>query len=128
MKTFYEATDIKSKLKLDISIKLTPVDYCNCLVKVNKQILWDAVMINSRTFVTSVGLTNPINFSIFVTRHHPQAINIEDISIDGYSIIPLYQHYAIPITSYVDFNGEWKLQIPNFYPWYHEITGQGWIA
>ena len=71
-------------------------------------------------------LTDPLNLSINIKRTHPTAVII-NVIVDGFLIIPLYQNLAVPPTDYIDFNDKWSLDIPNFYQWYHEITGQGWI-
>jgi len=34
---------------------------------------------------------------------------------------------AVPATDYIDFDDEWTIDIPNFYPWFHKVSGQGWI-
>jgi hypothetical protein len=79
-------------------------------------------------FIKHLPLTEPITIQLTVNRQHPQAVDIKGIFIDDYEVLPKYQHLATPSTNYIDFNGVWGLEIPNFYPWYHEITGQGWIA
>lgn len=56
-------------------------------------------------------------------------INIQRIVVNGYQVLPLYQHMANPKTAYIDQIGIWRLDIPGpFYSWYHQLTGQGWIA
>ena len=56
------------------------------------------------------------------------SINFDELGlINDYEIIPKYQHHANPPVDYIDTNDEWTLTIPNFYQWYHVITGQGWI-
>ena len=54
---------------------------------------------------------------------------ITNLSINGLEVIPRYRHLANKPTTYLDFYDEWVLEIPApFYVWYHEISGQGWIA
>ena len=128
MKNFYEATVIKPTLELDIKITLAPVGECFFLFTINKKLWWGNVLTEPMTFHTKVPLDSPIEIMIKPTRQHPQAVIVEDISIDGISIMPKYQHLADPPSNYLDFNHPWQLKIPNFYTWLHDVTGQGWIA
>lgn len=127
MKNFYEATVIKRALMLDVIITLHPVVSCVCCVYINDDAVFDGIVTELTQIVQSVHLTDDINFRIKIRRTHPEAI-ILGINIDGIEIIPVYLHLSTPPTHYLDFNGEWSITIPSFYPWLHEITGQGWIA
>lgn len=129
MKNFLEATVIKSQAKLNLSIFLKSVGECECRLIVNNIVISDGILPQSFEFETQVRLTDPINISMVINnRQHPQAVIINGIYIDGYEIMPKYQQHSIPPTNYLDSNLTWTLEIPNFYPWYHGITGQGWIA
>jgi len=129
MKNFSEATVIRSELDLHVSMILAPVAGCSCNVMVNGLILHQDSLIYPITLDTYVALTDKIIIEITVqNRQHPQAVIVSDIRIDGYEIMPKYQSLANPPTNYLDKNGTWTFKIPNFYPWLHEQTGQGWIA
>jgi hypothetical protein len=129
MKNFSEATVIRSELDLHVSMILAPVADCGCTVMVNGLTLHQGSLIYPITLDTHVALTDEIVIEIAVqNRQHPQAIIISDIRIDGYEIMPKYQNLASPPTNYLDKNGTWTFKISSFYPWYHELTGQGWIA
>jgi hypothetical protein len=57
------------------------------------------------------------------------AIEITDLTVNGYNVIPTYQHHSSTTNAYHDFVGTWKLKIPStFYVWYHKASGQGWVA
>jgi len=127
MKNFSELTDIKSTLTIKIKLSVTPVGILPCLIKLGSEILYEDLITQPRIFDVELPLTDSIDLTVQINRHHPTAV-ILDLSIDGYEIIPKYQHLAFPPTGYIDSNQVWNLKIPNFYPWYHEITGQGWIA
>lgn len=129
MKNFYEATVIKPKLTPSIELMLTPVDQCVCVATVNGRVVHDGLLDSYKSIlVKGHPIDGPIDIQVVVTtRVHPEAVQVE-VVIDGLEIIPKYQHLANPPTNYLDFNGKWELNIPNFYPWYHEITGQGWIV
>lgn len=129
MKNFSELTAIKPTLMLDISLLLVAVDQCDYTVIINGETVSTGLLTSSAEFKKQIELTEVIDISISVkNRQHPQAIIISGLYIDGYEVMPTYQHLAMPPTNYIDFTGVWSLTIPNFYPWYHEITGQGWTA
>lgn len=126
MKNFYDSTVIKPTLTLDVVITLTPVGQCPCNVSINESLIYDNMLSELTTLQFQHPLTDPLNLSINIKRTHPTAVII-NVIVDGFLIIPLYQNLAVPPTDYIDFNDKWSLDIPNFYQWYHEITGQGWI-
>jgi hypothetical protein len=127
MKNFSEATVIKSDLKLKVVLELKAVDTCPCQIKINDELIYFGDLIGTNIFISHIGLCSPINVQMMIDRHHPQAIEITSLKIDDNQILPLYQHLATPPTNYLDFTGSWIFNVPNFYPWFHEITGQGWI-
>lgn len=56
-------------------------------------------------------------------------IEIQELTINGYNVIPKYQHYSSTKNGYHDKVGKWNLHIPApFYSWYHAVSGQGLIA
>lgn len=128
MKNFLEAQAIKDKLQLKIVLELKAVDICPLTLLVNDQVKFYGGLVGNNCFIYSVNLTDPISIKMIIDRQHPQAVEIINFSIDGYEILPKYLNWANPATNYLDFTGIWRLEIPNFYPWYHQITGQGWIA
>jgi hypothetical protein len=57
------------------------------------------------------------------------AIEITEFTVNGYNVIPLYQHLSSSGNAYHDWVGEWQMSIPApFYYWYHCASGQGWVA
>lgn len=76
-------------------------------------------------------LLSPLRFQCVITSHEPghSGLDIVNVSVNGKTILPLYLGLATPATSYLGCNGTWTFEINQpFYPWYHGITGQGWIA
>ena len=126
MKNFYDSTVIKPTLKLDVVITLTPVGQCTCNVLIDNKVIYDNILTEITTLHFQHPLTDPLIVSIGITRQHPEAV-IVDIVVDGLPVIPLYQLCAQPPTNYINTTSIWTLTIPNFYTWYHNITGQGWI-
>lgn len=127
MKNFYDATVIKPTLTVNIKFTVTPTGQVPCLVKFGDKTLYEDTIKEPQTFDLNLPLTDPIDLSVQIYRNHPDAVMLA-LTIDDYEILPKYQHLATPPTDYVDFNTTWAFKIPNFYPWYHSITGQGWIA
>jgi hypothetical protein len=81
--------------------------------------------------VEKVDLFSPITLSVDMSDFHEgtSGIEIAHFSINDLEILPKYQHLSTKSTNYIDFYEHWELQIPSpFYVWYHEISGQGWIA
>ena len=128
MKNFSEATVIKPTLELKMVLDLKAIGICPCQIKINDQLEFHGGLVGNNTFIRHLTLNDPIKVQITVDRQHPQAIEIVSLKIDDHEIMPLYLNQSNPPTNYLDFTGTWTLTIPNFYPWYHEITGQGWIA
>lgn len=127
MKNFSELTAIRPDLTVKVKFTVTPVGRLPCLVKLGSKILYEDTISETQTFELELPLTESIDLSVQVYRQHPDAV-ILTLSVDEHEVLPKYQHLANPPTDYVDFNHTWTLSIPNFYPWYHDITGQGWIV
>lgn len=128
MKNFSEATVIKPNLSFPIELRLIPIEQCMCVALINGELVHDGLLTGPKLVqIKNTRIDSPIDVRVIVTRQHPEAVEVK-VSIDGYEIIPLYADtIARPPTNYLDFNGEWQLHIPSYYPWLHEITGQGWI-
>jgi hypothetical protein len=127
MKNFLEATVIKPTLTVKVKFTVTPMGQVPCLVKLGNNTLYEDTIKETKTFELDLPLTDPIDLSVRIYRYHPDAV-VLTLAIDEHEILPKYQHLSTPPTDYIDFNDQWNLHIPNFYPWLHEITGQGWIS
>ena len=128
MKNFLEATVTKSELKLKMVLELKAIGLCPCQILINDQLEYYGTLVGENMFIYEFPIADPIGIRILVDRVHPKAVEIVRLKIDDYEILPLYQNVANPPTNYLDFTGTWTLDIPNFYPWYHELPGQGWVA
>lgn len=139
MKTYSDLQDIDQSI--DIKINLHPVGRPNVQTKINQ---------SSTDFI---GLTRPMvidyrvglldNIDIVIELYDKEydidnetAVIIDNISVDNINIIPRFDYLAKYIndhnnnnpTSYLGFNGTWRLNIGRpFYHWLHEHTGQGWL-
>ena len=117
-KNFLEITDIDISNQLLISIELVTHNDPKYIFTVNDIPL----LTNIGTF--KLDLLSDIEFKCTTQTG---AVEVAKITINGKEIMPVYQHLADPATSWITHN--WKFFIPGpFYPWYHQITGQGWIA
>lgn len=142
MKKFLDLLDIDTKINL--SVTLEPVYNNGCpdfWVSVTDQIIAQGKMLHSITKHCEIGLLDPIKLEIGLQQkkysaEEETAIIIRSINIDGFEIIPEWTHLAIyqndhhftSPTSYLGFNGTWRLDIPEpFYRWKHHITSQGWL-
>jgi|688.fasta_scaffold152451_3 hypothetical protein len=126
MKNFSEATAIKPNLKLVVSLTLDPIGQPTSLVKINGARVFDSKLIRTTVITHEIELEDYLDLSIQIYRNHPDAVQVY-LTIDGVEILPKYLHLALPSTNYLDQSGIWVFRIPSFYPWLHEITGQGWI-
>jgi len=117
MKTFYDITTIDCKNKLRVSVVLKEHQNPEYLFTVNH------ILVKNQS-VIYLDLLQPINFHCQVQNG---AVEILTITINDKQVMPLYLHLSNPPTSWI--TDIWMLDIPGpFYPWYHQITGQGWTA
>ena len=117
MKNFSEVTAINTADRLAVHVELIEHG-CVYNFSVNQMPLIGS----SNVFY--LDLLSPISFKCNV---HSGAIDIAKIAINGHEVMPLYQHHASPATAWVTADWELHIQQP-FYTWYHQATGQGWIA
>jgi hypothetical protein len=125
MKNFYDLTAIDTSDRLKLILRIVRHGTISAIIKLNNKIL------NSDYLIQSFDLFDTIKLEISVLDfiEGSSGIEIAELSINGYEILPKYQHLANPKCNYVDFKSPWVLEIPGpFYVWYHDISGQGWIA
>ena len=128
-------------LHLDLVLVLEPVGIPEVEICVNQQLIHQGPTIESIVISTQIPLLSQLVISVKLKNKvyksdQETAIILNKISIDEFDIVPKYTQLAHYIndhnvdspTSYIGFNGEWKLEIPQpFYQWRHKITGQGWL-
>lgn len=127
MKTFYEIADIKDTITMMVEIKFKthegdPIVF----LKLNSPFGVKLDINNQQPGVwDNIPLMDPIDIEMSVTGG---SVHIESLTVDGFEVIPKYQHLADPQTAFLNDGEHWTLNIPApFYPWYHKITGHGWI-
>lgn len=115
MKNFLDITAIDINNQLEVKIEL---------VEHNKPEYSFTVNHVPMQGVMYFGLLDELNFCCEISNG---AVEVARITINGNEVLPVYQHLAQPPTAWI--TNSWSLVIPQpFYPWYHAITGQGWIA
>jgi|688.fasta_scaffold05584_20 hypothetical protein len=118
IKNFYNLLAIDTANKLTVEIVLQPHDLAKYLFTVNNQ------TVDNQNLILYFDLFDSFHFNCSVTTG---AVEVTRIAINGHEIMPVYLHLAQPNTNWITNN--WELCVPGpFYPWYHKITGQGWIA
>ena len=115
MKNFLDLTDISLDNKLEVKFNLVEHNNPKYLFTLNGLPI---------TSVMYFGLLDNLFFNCEIFQG---AIEIINVSINDKEILPIYLNHANPPTSWITGNWSFTISQP-FYPWYHEITGQGWIA
>jgi hypothetical protein len=125
-KTFSDITDIETVGALSVKFEFKKHGHVIPYICLN-----DKWHIDGGPGEIPVSLFDPITLRINLLEFDEGTSGLEIVhfSINGLEILPKYQHLANKSTNYIDFYDEWLLIIPApFYPWYHQISGQGWIA
>lgn len=117
MKNFYEITVIDIDNQLEVEVKLIEHDNPEYTFSVN-----DLPVVSSMRFAFC--LLTELQFCCKIING---AVEVARITINGKEVLPMYQHLARPATNWITEDWEFTVPAP-FYAWYHEITGQGWIA
>lgn len=125
---------------LPITITLMPINNPDIKVAVSGKSLFDGCLPCEKHLISSIDLLGSLSIEIALRNknyHGPeQAVIVSLITVDGKDHTKtLIEHadYAndhgfVQPTSYLGFNGSWKLQIDMpFYRWLHIETGQGWL-
>ena len=123
IKTFSEVLDIKTQDQLQVQLVIAVHGDIHYRMRLNGHLISDL------DTVYSVDLFSPINLKCSVIDANGGAVEIKLLSVNGTELLPKYQHLANPQTAWIDRAGTWEFNVHNsFYPWFHEISGQGWVA
>ena len=70
------------------------------------------------------------DISLVCDKHNSQgAIEIKNFTVNNKQVLPRYLHLASTPTHWISQEGSWHLSISApFHTWYHNASGQGWIA
>jgi hypothetical protein len=122
---FSVVTDIETVHALKVEIEYKTHGNCIAYVMLNDY------RIHHPNAMISVNLFDPIQLRINLLEFTEgnSGLEIVKFAVNGLEILPKYRHLANKSTTYIDTYDEYVLEIPSpFYTWYHEISGQGWIA
>jgi len=115
--------DISPQLAIDITVRIH--GYIIGRVEFNGQICNEGVNHFSADLRDDLHLVSDIQQFVEGTS----AVEIVDFTVNGYNVVPTYQHLSSSGNGYHDWIGKWEMLIPKtFYAWYHTASGQGWIA
>ena len=142
MKNFSELLDTDTKITILVSIRpVTDNGDPTAWIRINDCTLYNNTLPFPVFAQMDMPLLDPIKIEIGMSnkkynQNLETAVIIDSVCIDGFEITPNYTHLANyqnernidNPTSYLGFNGVWKLTIPEpFYRWQHRVTGQGWL-
>ena len=122
--SFSQIMDIDTQDKLVVSVKLK-----NHRNPHYKFFINEINLTLADEFVVYFDLLKSLHFKIECFNKDNEAIEIENISINGNEILPRYLHLANPPTHWIENIDRWEFKIPApFYTWHQEISGGGWVA
>jgi len=127
IKTFSDITAIETRGSLRVQVKTTAHGTVKYTVQVNERY---TTAVYDTNHIHYFDLLDPVSIKIKLEEFVEGTSGVEvAVAINGLEVLPKYQHLSSKQNNYIDTLDEWQLLIPaNFYTWYHEITGQGWIA
>jgi hypothetical protein len=125
IKTFSDAWAIDPAGQLQVDFRMQRHGRTQSRVSLNQYVLdWDVATIHVGLFESILLEIDLLDFD-----EGSSGIEIVDFRVNGLEVLPLYQHMASRPTNYIDQKGKWIFAIPGpFYTWYHNTSGQGWIA
>ena len=123
IKTFYNVLDIDTRDQLQLHLVIESHGNIHYRMRLNGHLISDI----DTTY--TVGLFSTVDLKCTVIDPNGGAVEIKLLEINGQEVLPKYQHLACPQTAWIDQAGIWQFTIDQpFYPWYHRISGQGWVA
>ena len=121
IKTFSDVLDIKTRDQLQIRLVIRVHGAIHYRLRLNGHLITDL------DTEYSVDLFSPVNLKCTVIDANQGAVEIKLLTVNDTEILPRYQHLANPQTAWITSNWEFDIH-ESFYPWFHRISGQGWIA
>lgn len=123
LKTFSDTLGIKPMLEISITVKIHGL--------IIGDIFFNERRCTEGVNIFSAGIHENLHLHCDIQQFDEgtSAIEITDYTVNGYNVIPTYQHHSTSGNAYHDKIGRWDMYIPSsFYAWYHTASGQGWIA
>lgn len=123
IKTFSEVLGIKTQSQLQVRLRVIPHGNIHYRIRLNGHLILD------NETIYHVDLFSKINLTCMVFDVNGGAVEVQLLEINGQEVLPKYQHLANPATAWINQTGNWMFDISEpFYPWFHRISGQGWVA
>lgn len=123
IKTFSNILDIKTADQLQVRLVVEPHGNIHYRMRLNGH------LVSEVDSVYTIDLFSTINLRCTVIEANGGAVEIKLLTVNGTEVLPRYQHLANPQTAWIDQEGTWEFNVhSSFYPWFHEISGQGWVA
>jgi hypothetical protein len=127
MNNFLDITAIDTADQLAVRLHIVRHGNPYCHFRINNVDLYTGAGDNQFNF--KLDLLEPISIDANMVDPNAGALEIIKFSINGLEVLPLYLQQASSPTTWINQKGLWYFIIPGpFYPWYHNITGQGFIA
>lgn len=123
IKTFSNILDINTANQLRVRLVIATHGKIHYRMRLNGQLVSEE---ESEYFLD---LFSPVSLVCTVIDPNSGAVEIKLLSVNDNEVLPKYQHLAKPQTAWIDTAGVWEFATSgSFYPWFHNISGQGWIA
>jgi hypothetical protein len=123
IRTFSEVLDIDTRDQLQVRLVIVPHGNIHYRLRLNGHLIFD--LDTTHTF----DLLSSIHLKCTVFEPNGGAVEIKLLSVNGTEVLPKYQHLARSPTAWIDQTGKWEFTTHDeFYPWFHAISGQGWVA
>lgn len=123
MNSFSDILDINTNDQLQVQLIIVPHGNIQYRMQLNGHEILDT------TSTHKLDLFSAIHLKCTIFDANAGALEIRLLSVNGIEVLPKYQHLSTPPTAWLDRNGTWEFaMLQPFYPWYHEISGQGWLA
>ena len=123
IRTFSDVLDINTQDQLQVQLVIIPHGNIHYRLRLNGHLVSDSD--TTYTF----DLLSSVHLKCRIIESNGGAVEIKLLKINGTEVLPKYQHLATPPTAWIDREGTWQFDIHGaFYPWFHTISGQGWVA
>ena len=123
IRTFSDVLDINTQDQLQVQLVIVPHGNIHYRMRLNGH------LISNLDTTYTFDLLSSVHLTCRVIEPYGGAVEIKALTINGTEVLPKYQPLAMPQTAWIDRTGLWQFDIHgSFYPWFHKISGQGWVA
>jgi len=125
MKNFSDITAINTDRQLHVRLEIVTHLGAEFRMRINGHLVTDSVT------EINLDLFSPIHIRSMTTNlpYAGSAVEIVSLTVNGLSVLPDYMEYARPATLWLNTLDDWEYHIDSpFYAWYHNVSGQGFVA